>query len=71
MNCPYCGSAMKSGRIDTNAVLHIMHHPADIIFEPDDYHDKRKKSPVWAKREGWYCSSCKKIIGIFDVGREL
>lgn len=67
MNCPYCGNAMRSGRIDTNAVLHIIRHPADIIFEPDDYREKRKISLAAAKREGWYCDSCRKIVGIFDV----
>lgn len=68
MNCPYCGAPMKSGRIDTNAVLHIIHYPADIIFEPDDCMDKRKVSRAFEKREGWYCDSCRKIIGIFDAG---
>lgn len=67
MNCPYCNAPMKSGRIDTNAVLHIIRHPADIIFEPDDYTERRKVSRAFARREGWYCGNCKKIVGIFDV----
>lgn len=67
MNCPYCGSSMKHGQIRTNAVLHILHHPADIVFEPDDYLEKRKVSLALARREGWYCESCRKIVGIFDV----
>lgn len=68
MNCPYCKTEMKSGRINTKAVMSIIHHPANIIFEPDDYHDKQRVSMASARREGWYCESCKKIIGIFDVG---
>ena len=67
MNCPYCGASMKSGRIETNAVLHIMRHPANIIFESDDYRDKKKVSTPFSRREGWYCDACKKIIGIFDA----
>jgi hypothetical protein len=30
MNCPFCGTMMESGRVDTNAVFHIVRHPADI-----------------------------------------
>lgn len=69
MNCPFCGTIMESGRIDTNAVFHIVRHSADIIFEPDNCFDKRKVSSAFSKREGWYCESCKKIVGIFDVRR--
>ncbi len=58
---------MKGGRIDTNALFHIIRHPADIIFEPDELSGKRKVSSAFAKHEGWYCEVCNKIIGIFDV----
>ncbi len=67
MKCPYCGAEMESGRIEINAVLHIIHHPADIIFEPDEPFDKKKVSLAVAKRDGWYCKVCNKIFGIFDV----
>ena len=69
MNCPCCGGEMIPGRIETNAVLHLVHCPADIIFEPDAYYEKKKKSSPLDKREGWYCEHCRKIIGIFEVSR--
>lgn len=67
MICPYCGNKMKSGRIHTKAVLHLSAHPTNIIFEPDDFYDKKKVSSPMAKWEGWYCEECKKIVGIFDA----
>lgn len=67
MNCPNCGGNMKHGRINTKAVLHLTPYPASIIFEPDDYFDKKKVSSPMAKWEGWYCAKCKKIVGIFDT----
>lgn len=69
MNCPYCGNKMKSGRIDTKAVLYLTRHPASVIFEPHDYPNKKKTSSPLAKWEGWYCDECKKIVGIFDANR--
>ena len=67
MNCPYCDGPMEHGRIETNAVLHVLRYPATVFFESDDFYEKRKVSSIFARREGWYCPSCKKIIGIFDV----
>lgn len=69
MNCPYCGGSMIPGRIETNAVLHLIRWPASIIFEPDEYYKKKKTASPLDKREGWYCEHCRKIVGVFDVSR--
>lgn len=68
MKCPCCGQEMERGRIETNALLHVIRYPASIIFEPDSVFQKKKSSSPFAQREGWYCGSCNKIVGIFDVG---
>ena len=68
MNCPFCGASMEPGRLETNAVLHFgLHWPASLHFLPDDAFAKRRVSTQLARREGWYCAACGRIVGIFDA----
>lgn len=41
--------------------------PASLHFLPDDAFAKRRVSTPLARREGWYCAACGRIVGIFDA----
>lgn len=68
MDCPFCGKPMEPGRIETNAVLHFASRwPATVYFVPDAPFGKRRAASPLARREGWYCEACGRIVGIFDA----
>ena len=74
MNCPECDNPMVAGGIifDGNALYWV---PTGDLKKKGlirrEFHVLKTTSPDWLRRsrleKAYFCSRCKKIVGIFDV----
>jgi len=71
MDCMYCGSKLKDGKIEIYEFGHpviTFLHPATIKFTArEDKNDEHKSNTYIPGANGYYCEKCKRIIADFDV----
>ena len=76
MNCPFCGKNMEKGGIVTGGVTAMWHPLSEFekkVWKRIIYADgKPIGKPNFFSNQtrisnAWFCQTCNKIIGIFDI----
>ena len=69
MKCPICGREMQEGYISAHESFSPFKWKTELTWYPNE--DKRKlikwnSEDLEIKGQGYYCTVCKKAVGIFD-----
>ena len=80
MNCPVCGRKMEKGGIIADGAIVVAWHP-ESEFQKKGLKSFAFRHGKWLGEhfavrtivkipDAWYCSSCDKVTGVFDVNHK-
>lgn len=74
MNCPYCGNEMEKGELSittTQGLSPMILSYASMLESKKGIFSRKTQDKIISsgeKSEAYRCSSCKKIIPVFNIG---